>query len=162
MNRIEKQFIIMKNKKIKLYIFNFMKWGGKMKRWEERISDLENALFRLNEAIGDSKNYSIDSLKDAVIQRFEFSLALSWKAMKIYLNYQGIQEATTPKQTIKETFEIGLIKNGELWIDMLNDRNLTSHTYNQVDADEIYRAIVEEYYEEMFSNLISLKSKDVE
>jgi nucleotidyltransferase substrate binding protein (TIGR01987 family) len=133
-----------------------------MKRWEERISDLENAIFRLNEAIEDSRNYSIESLKDAVIQRFEFSLELSWKAMKNYLNYQGILEATTPKQTIKEAFANGLIKNGETWINMLNDRNLTSHTYNQADADEIYKAIVEEYYEEMLSNLNNLKLKDVE
>jgi len=133
-----------------------------MKRWEERISDLENAISRLNEAIEDSRNYSIESLKDAVIQRFEFSLELSWKAMKNYLNYQGILEAITPKQTIKEAFANGLIKNGETWIDMLNDRNLTSHTYNQADADEIYKAIVEEYYEEMLSNLNNLKSKDVE
>ena len=133
-----------------------------MKRWEERISDLENAISRLNEAIEDSRNYSIESLKDAVIQRFEFSLELSWKAMKNYLNYQGILEATTPKQTIKEAFANGLIKNGETWIDMLNDRNLTSHTYNQADADEIYKAIVEEYYEEMLSNLNNLKLKDVE
>jgi nucleotidyltransferase substrate binding protein (TIGR01987 family) len=101
-------------------------------------------------------------LKDAVIQRFEFSLELSWKAMKNYLNYQGILEATTPKQTMKEAFANGLIKNGETWINMLNDRNLTSHTYNQADADEIYKAIVEEYYEEMLSNLNNLKLKDVE
>lgn len=132
-----------------------------MKRWEERLDDLKNALDRLKEAIDDSKKFKLDTLKDGVIQRFEFSLELSWKALKNYLNSQGITEATTPKQTVKEAFAIGLIKNGEVWIEMLNDRNLTSHTYNQSDANIIYNNIVAAYYEEMFLNYENLKSKDV-
>ena len=79
-----------------------------MKRWSERIKDLGNAIERLNEAIEDSNNYKLETLKDSVIQRFEFSLELSWKALKNYLNSQGILEATTPKQTIKEAFGIGI------------------------------------------------------
>ena len=59
-----------------------------MKRWEERLDDLKNALDRLKEAIDDSKKFKLDTLKDGVIQRFEFSLELSWKALKNYLNSQ--------------------------------------------------------------------------
>ena len=98
-----------------------------MKRWEERLIDLGNALERLNEAIEDSKNYKLETLKDSVVHRFEFSLELSLKALKNYLNTQGVLEATTPKQTIKEAFAKGIIENAEIWIDMLDDRNLTSH-----------------------------------
>ncbi|MBN1469256.1 MAG: nucleotidyltransferase substrate binding protein [Fusobacteriaceae bacterium] len=59
-----------------------------MKRWSERIKDLGNAVERLNEAIEDSNNYKLETLKDSVIHRFEFSLELSWKALKNYLNSQ--------------------------------------------------------------------------
>ena len=133
-----------------------------MKRWSERIKDLGNAIERLNEAIEDSKTYKLETLKDAVIQRFEFSLKLSCKALKNYLNSQGIVEANTPKQTIKEAFGVGILDNGLIWLDMLNDRNLTSHTYNQADANEIYESIVNIYYKEMLANFEFLKTKDID
>lgn len=133
-----------------------------MKRWEERITDLSNALERLNEAIEDSKTYKLETLKDSVIQRFEFSLELSWKALKNYLNDQGVLEATTPKQTVKEAFAKGIIENAEIWMDMINDRNLTSHTYNQTDANAIYENIVSIYYAEMLTNLEKLQTKEIE
>ena len=133
-----------------------------MKRWSERIKDLGNAVERLNEAIEDSNNYKLETLKDSVIHRFEFSLELSWKALKNHLNSQGILEATTPKQTIKEAFGIGILKNGQVWLDMLNDRNRTSHTYNQLDANEIYENIVNIYYKEMLSNFEFLKTKEID
>lgn len=133
-----------------------------MKRWEERITDLSNALERLNEAIEDSKTYKLETLKDSVIQRFEFSLELSWKALKNYLNDQGVLEATTPKQTVKEAFAKGIIENAEIWMDMINDRNLTSHTYNQTDANAIYENIVSIYYAEMLKNLEKLQTKEIE
>lgn len=133
-----------------------------MKRWEERITDLSNALERLNEAIEDSKTYKLETLKDSVIQRFEFSFELSWKALKNYLNDQGVLEATTPKQTVKEAFAKGIIENAEIWMDMINDRNLTSHTYNQTDANVIYENIVSIYYAEMLTNLEKLQTKEIE
>lgn len=133
-----------------------------MKRWEERITDLSNALERLNEAIEDSKTYKLETLKDSVIQRFEFSFELSWKALKNYLNDQGVLEATTPKQTVKEAFAKGIIENAEIWMDMINDRNLTSHTYNQTDANVIYENIVSIYYAEMLKNLEKLQTKEIE
>lgn len=71
-------------------------------------------------------------------------------------------EATTPKQTIKEAFGIGILKNGQVWLDMLNDRNRTSHTYNQLDANEIYENIVNIYYKEMLSNFEFLKTKEID
>ena len=132
------------------------------KRWEERISDLENAINRLEEAINDNKQYKIESLKDAAIQRFEFSLELSWKAIKKYLNSEGVLEATTPKQTIKEAFSKGMLDNAKLWINMLNDRNLTSHTYSQNMADEIYKKISESYFYEMKSVFEMLSKKEVD
>jgi Nucleotidyltransferase substrate binding protein like. len=84
------------------------------------------------------------------------------EGFKNYLNSQGILEATTPKQTIKEAFGIGILENGQVWLDMLNDRNLTSHTYNQSDANEIYENIVNIYYKEMLANFEFLKTKEID
>ena len=132
------------------------------KRWEERISDLKNAISRLDEAIRDNKKYEIESLKDAVIQRFEFTLELSWKAIKTYLNSEGVLEATTPKQTIREAFSKGIIENANIWIDMLNDRNLTSHVYDEEVAFDIYGKILLTYFKQMNDMHILLKSKAVD
>ncbi len=131
------------------------------KRWEERIEDLEKAVNRLGEAIEESKKIDFSTLKDGVIQRFEFTLELSWKALKSLLNEEGVESATTPKSTIKEGGKIGLIKNIEIWIEMLDDRNLTSHIYNQAIADEIYERIVNRYYEELKRNCEFLKEREV-
>ena len=131
------------------------------KRWDERISDLQNEIDRLEEAIEDSKKYKLDSLKDAVIQRFEFSLELSLKAMKKYLNSEGVLEAKTPKSTIREAFLYELLDDGGVWLEMLNDRNLTSHTYSQEMADEIYKNISEKYFLEMKRLFVLLIEKEV-
>lgn len=131
------------------------------KRWEERIGDLEKAVNRLGEAIEESKKINFSTLKDGVIQRFEFTLELSWKALKSLLNEEGVESATTPKSTVKEGGKIGLIKNIEIWIEMLDDRNLTSHIYNQAIADEIYERIANRYYEELKRNYEFLKEREV-
>lgn len=130
------------------------------KRIEERLSDFNNALLRLEEAIEESKNNpSSTTLKDGVIQRFEFSYEICWKLMKSYLEDEGIQEAKSPKSTIREAFKIGIIDDGEKWIDMLEDRNLTSHVYDEVVAIEIYNKILSMYFYELKNiyNIIKCK-----
>lgn len=57
------------------------------------------------EVIEDSKKIELSTLRDGVIQRFEFTIELSWKALKFYLNSEGVEEATTPKSTIREAFD---------------------------------------------------------
>lgn len=123
------------------------------KRWDERILDLKNAISRLEEAIEDSKKIELSTLKDGVIQRFEFSIELSWKILKIYLNEEGIENVATPKSTIREAFKVGIIKNVDTWLEMIDDRNLTSHIYNQSLADDIYIRIATKYIKELKLNL---------
>ncbi|MGL5989301.1 nucleotidyltransferase substrate binding protein [Cetobacterium sp.] len=130
------------------------------KRWNERISDLENAISRLKEAIKDSEQISLSTLKDGVIQRFEFSLELSWKLLKTYLNNEGIDNFTTPKSVVREAFKIGILKDGNLWIKMIEDRNLTSHIYSQSMADSIYENITKKYLNELNLLLDFLKRSE--
>lgn len=120
------------------------------KRWSEKIKDLENAVSRLDEAIKDSKKIELSTLKDGVIQRFEFTLELSWKILKTYLVNEGIDCVNTPKSVVREAYKAGIIKNGEIWIEMIDDRNLTSHIYSQSMADDIYLRITKKYFKELY------------
>jgi len=61
---------------------------------------------------------------------FEVTFELSWKLMKDYLEAQGFQ-VKSPRETIKQAYQSGLIDNGHVWIDTLTDRNLTVHTYDE-------------------------------
>jgi nucleotidyltransferase substrate binding protein (TIGR01987 family) len=77
---------------------------------------------------------------DATIQRFEFTFELAWKFLKDYFFERDI-ELNYPKEVMQQAFNVNLINNEDVWIKMLKDRNMTSHTYNEKLADEIYLRI---------------------
>ena len=110
----------------------------------EKYDNYSKVLNRLAEAL--KREDSDELILDAVIQRFEFTYELSWKLLKSYLEYNGIGDVRTPREAFKEAFAAGIIKEGELWIDMLNDRNLTTHTYDEKDARHIYEKIKHKHF----------------
>lgn len=133
------------------------------KRWEEKSNDFRKALLRLSEAIEETKlNPASSTLKDGVIQRFEFCYEICWKLMKYYLESEGIEEAKSPKSTFKEAFKIGLIEDGDAWIDMLKDRNLTSHVYDEDVAINIYNKIISNYFAQLDCLRVKLSDKVVD
>lgn len=114
------------------------------KRFEERKAELREAILRLEESIAQPAN---DLIRDSVIQRFEFTFELTWKTLQLYLEYQGL-DSGSPRQTLKSAFAQGIIKNeqeADAWLKMLEDRNLTTHTYKEELAQEIYDRIVSIY-----------------
>ena len=115
-----------------------------VEKLKQSILNLGNALMRLDEVLQQSPN---EFIIDATIQRFEFCIELFWKTLKRQLAYEGI-ETTTPRETIKHCYQIGWLKQESIWIDMLNDRNHTSHIYNEEMARQIYGRI-EEYQKEL-------------
>ena len=80
-----------------------------------------------------------------MIQRFEFCTELSWKLMKKYLDENLVIEQTSPRSVVKETYKQKLIEDGEIWLDILEDRNLTSHTYDEITANRIRDNIINKY-----------------
>ena len=110
----------------------------------EKYADFKKAVLRLKEVLelGTQHDYFID----AAIQRFEFTYELCWKLLKGYLEYTGVTEVNNPRAVFKEAFAIGIIVNGESWISMIDDRNLTSHTYNEDMAMEIYQRVSKVYF----------------
>lgn len=108
-------------------------------RLEERFNDFRKAFKRLKEST--QIEIENDIVIDGVIQRFEFTFEQSWKLMKLYLEYEGIEELKSPRSTIKEAFKYELIEDGDAWIDMMIDRNKTSHVYDEETAFQIYNSI---------------------
>jgi nucleotidyltransferase substrate binding protein (TIGR01987 family) len=107
-----------------------------MSRSQIKFEKLEKALLSL-EAIYLKPMQDDRSNVDATIQRFEFTFELAWKFLKDYFFERDIA-LNYPKEIIQEAFTVNLINNETIWIKMLRDRNMTSHTYNEKLADEIF------------------------
>lgn len=116
-------------------------------RWQQRLKNYKKALLQLNDAITLAQEKTLSNLeKLGLIQVFEFTHELAWKVMKDYFIYQGNTRVTGSRDAIREAFAVGLIVNGEGWMDMIVSRNQSSHTYNQVTADEISEKIITHYF----------------
>ncbi len=123
---------------------------------KSKIVDLERANQRLQESLLRDAEAD-DIVIDAIIKRFEFTYELSWKLMKIYLEYNGNLDGTSPRRAIQEAFKIGLIKDGDSWLEMLEDRNRTTHTYDESTADDICRHIKNNYAKHFVSFIEQIK-----
>ena len=117
-----------------------------------KINNFEKGLSRLKEAVERAKD---DLDKDGVIQRFEFTIELLWKALKTVLAYQGI-ECYSPRSCIKEAYKSYLIEDDEIILDMLEDRNRSSHIYSETTSEEIFERIKKVY----LNYLLNLNLKD--
>jgi nucleotidyltransferase substrate binding protein (TIGR01987 family) len=103
-------------------------------RWQQRFENLKLAYQKLQLAInGNTKKPDDELIQIALIKTFEMTFELSWKTMKDYLKYNGI-DASFPRDVLKQAFAHNIIQDGQLWIDMLEDRNLMSHTYDSARA----------------------------
>ena len=102
------------------------------------FDDLGRSLDRLAEALGISAEEPLAI--DGTIQRFEFTFELFWKAVRRLLARQGI-EANSPKAVLQQAYRLGWLDDEPKWLKVLEDRNLTSHTYREPLALEIYSRI---------------------
>lgn len=78
----------------------------------------------------------------AIIHVFEYTFELWWKALQRYVEYIGTVGEYGPSATIKNAFQYNLLEDGQIWMDMLRDRNLTAHTYKEDIAKDIYERII--------------------
>ena len=101
------------------------------------VDQLEKALKSLEEAAAQPISHSRVEI-DGTIQRFEFCIELFWKFLKKKLFYEYGIEINGPKKVMQQAYANKLIHDENIWIQMLDDRNLTSHTYDQTLADTIY------------------------
>lgn len=116
-------------------------------RWQQRFANYKKALQQLQSAVELSEQRSLSNLeKQGVIQAFEFTHELAWNMLKDYLQDQGNQNIKGSKDATREAFKVELIANGELWMAMIQSRNVSSHTYNEHIAEELVNVIVEQYF----------------
>ena len=118
-------------------------------RWIQRCNNYKKALDQLQEAVELMKKRELSRLeKQGVIQAFEYTHELAWKTLKDFLENRGVTDLYGSKDTTKEAFKLGLIQNGEAWMQMIKSRNLTSHTYDESTADDIILLIKDLYFGE--------------
>ena len=116
-------------------------------RWEQRLRNYSTALAQLTKAVELAGQRPLTDLeKQGLIQAFEFTHELAWNVMKDYFAYQGNPAITGSRDAIRESFNKGLVTDGEGWMEMIKSRNQSSHTYNQKVAEEIADKIVSCYY----------------
>ncbi len=113
-------------------------------RWKQRFNNYEKALRHLEEAF--SVEHPDIIQKAGMVQFFEMTFELSWKMLKDYLEAQGFEEVVSPRNAIKKAFETSLVQDGHSWMQMLENRDLTVHTYDEETADQMVAAIRETYY----------------
>jgi nucleotidyltransferase substrate binding protein (TIGR01987 family) len=101
----------------------------------DTMTSLGNALDRFGEAVArpDPDELAVDG----TIQRFEFTFELFWKTLRRFLQQEGI-DTGSPKNTLRHAYRRGLLDREQLWLDMLEDRILSSHVYNVEMARELF------------------------
>ena len=119
---------------------------------------LSTALSRLDLALAQPVN---EFVRDSSIQRFEFTFELFWKSLKAYAEESGL-EAFSPRDSIRIAFQLGVIQESPEWFRMLEDRNLTSHTYNERTAREISAAILADFVPQYRTFLIKFKELEIQ
>ena len=104
------------------------KLNRNLENFGRALSQLEKTLAEVDTPI----------VRDATIQRFIFSYELCWKTLKGFLeDIHGVR-AVSPLQVFKESFALDLIGDEELFLEVIESRNILSHTYNEEQAREIY------------------------
>ena len=116
-------------------------------RWKQRLANFRKAFGRLDDAVLLSRQRDLSDLeRQGLIQAFEFTHELAWNLMKDWFDYQGNFQISGSRDATREAFRMGLIQDGEAWMEMLRSRNQSSHTYNLETAAEIARAIDARYW----------------
>ena len=115
-----------------------------------QLENLENATERLKAAL-EYDPLELDIVMDAVIRRFEFTFETAWKSVKLAAKAVG-HDCKSPKGCLKLAYRIGWIKDEERWLELLEARNLTSHTYDQETAMDVYETVKENF--QVFGSLL--------
>jgi nucleotidyltransferase substrate binding protein (TIGR01987 family) len=131
-------------------------------RWQQRLQNFRKAFVQLSNAAELARRRKLTDLEQqGLIQAFEFTHELAWNTLKDFLESRGRTGLFGSKDATREAFAAGLIENGEAWMEMVENRNATTHTYDEKTADAIAEAILSrhlpefEKFEKRFTELES-------
>ena len=137
--------------------------GEQDDRWIQRSNNYFKALSQLQEAVTLAQQRPLSKLEEqGLIQAFEFTHELAWNTLKDFLESRGVQNLYGSKDATREAFKTGLIENGAAWMDMIQSRNLTSHTYDEATAAHIVAAIRNTYFAEFEALRVKLDGLKME
>ena len=132
-------------------------------RWRQRFDNFKRSLEQLDNAMEIIAERDLNELeKQGVIQAFEYNYELAWNVIKDFFEYQGGDGASVilgSRDAFRLAFRRGLIVNGEVWMEMIQSRQLTSHTYNEEISSKVLADIVEKYYPEFVALKETLNRK---
>jgi nucleotidyltransferase substrate binding protein (TIGR01987 family) len=114
-------------------------------RWKQRFSNYNKALNQLQKFIDKGNLNELE--EQGLIQAFEYTYELAWNVMKDFFEYQGEEVIRGSRDAIRLAFNRALIDNGKDWMDMIESRIKSSHTYNEATADEVVSKILDTYYD---------------
>lgn len=115
-------------------------------RWKQRFANYQRALTQLSDAVLLSQQRHLSKLEQqGLIQAFEFTQELAWQVMKDYFEYQGNSSLTGSRDAIREAFRVGLVVDGDGWMDTIKSRNRSSHTYDESTANALAELITARY-----------------
>ena len=122
-----------------------------------KFEKLENTLLRL-ENIYKNEPGEDQVYIDATIQRFEFTIELFWKFLQEYFRTKEVY-IQYPKDVFKQAFTSHIIDDENSWLQMLKDRNLTSHTYDEELANQMFKRI--QTYVPLMRSLVNRIKKEL-
>lgn len=114
-------------------------------RWVQRFANYKKALMQFEKFIAKGKLNELE--EQGLIQAFEYTHELAWNVLRDYLREQGHFAIHGSRDATREAFKLDLIQDGDIWMEMITDRNRTSHTYNQATADAIAFNITNRYFQ---------------
>lgn len=127
-------------------------------RWIQRFNHFTKALSQLREAVELARRRPLSKLEEqGLIQAFEFTHEPAWNTLKDFLEERGVQDLYGSRDATRQAFKTGLIQNGEVWMNMIQSRNLTSRTYDEAIATQIASAIRTSYFSEFEKLQIKLE-----
>ncbi len=109
-----------------------------MTKKELQLQSLNRAIKQFEKVLKEEKT---EFIRDAAIQRFEFTYELLWKTLKTHLEEIHGVRAVSPRQVFKEAFSLDLINNESEFLEMIEARNLIAHSYNENQAESLYKAL---------------------
>jgi nucleotidyltransferase substrate binding protein (TIGR01987 family) len=132
-------------------------------RWIQRFNNFDKALKQLGNAVEIARARELSKLEEqGLIQAFEFTHELAWNTLKDFLEERGVSKIYGSKDATREAFKAGLIENSETWIEMIANRNLSTHTYDEFTAAKIVSAVLYSYFpefEELHVKMRNLKEE---
>lgn len=109
-----------------------------MTKYEAQLDQFKKGLARLDEALAAPKT---DLARDGAIQRFEFTVDMGWKLVKTCLEEKYGVVCQSPKECFREAYRQKMLAYDEFWLELVDMRNLTSHTYKEEVAKSVFERL---------------------